>query len=164
PIPSATSSGCTRSRSVAKENRRTYESPGTMDGSSGAGLVRDSNGTPTGLTGFGNLNLYRARLVLQSVTDVVPQVIDYSASGTPRKGDSRRATPAATEETKRAVEAFGGPNEANGVIVSFGVANEIPHDEGSKGRDSSPDGILFQATFDMDRLGKQPFQDAMRHV
>jgi len=32
----------------------------------------------TGVGGFGNLNRYNARLVLQSVSDVVTQEIDYS--------------------------------------------------------------------------------------
>lgn len=138
---------------------------GRLDGVSVAGLVRDKSGNVIGLGGFGNLNLYRSRLVLQSVSDVTPHEVNYSESSAATKGDSRRAgSTAAADQVKRAVDAFGGPGEDNGVMVGFGVVNEVPPDEGMKGKTDSPDGILFITTFDMNRLGKESLPKAMAHV
>jgi hypothetical protein len=137
---------------------------GRLDGVSRAGLQRDESGKVTGLAGFGNLNLYRARLVLQSVSDVVPREVDYSPSAVAAKGDSRRAGSASADQVKRAIGAFGEEGEHNGVLVGFGIANEVSPDEGTKGNADSPDGILFLSTFDMNRLGKQVLSNAMAHV
>jgi hypothetical protein len=137
---------------------------GRLDGVDASGLQRDGSGKPTSLGGFGNLNLYRARLVLQAVSDVVPQELDYPASGPTVNGDSRRVGSAAPDQVRRAAAAFGELGERNGVVVSFGVANEAPTDEDSRGTAESPDGILFLATFDMDRLGTQGLPMAMRHI
>ncbi|HEY6141638.1 MAG TPA: hypothetical protein VI670_28085 [Thermoanaerobaculia bacterium] len=126
---------------------------GRLDGVSNAG-------TPA--LGFGNLNLYRARLVLQSVSAVEAHEIDYAAAAMP--GDSRRAGRAAADQLRRAVEAYGAEGEVNGVEVGFGVANAVPPDDGRKGTGNSPDGILFLTTFDMDRLGKQQLSYAMAHT
>lgn len=51
---------------------------GRLDGIENASLQRDKAGKITGIGGFGNLNAYKARLVLQSVSDVTPKEIDYS--------------------------------------------------------------------------------------
>ena len=91
--------------------------------------------------------------------------INYSSGGTAVKGDSRRAgPPAASDQVKRAAAAFGGEGQHNGVLVGFGVANEVPHDEGAKGNGDSPDGLLFHVTLDVSRLGKQLLARAMAHV
>lgn len=137
---------------------------GRLDGVSVAGLLRDANGKPTGLAGFGNMNLYRARLVLQAVSDVVPHEIDYSSSATPVRGDSRRTAAADPAQVKRAAAALGEPGEQNGVEVDFGAVSEMPFDEGSKGSSASPDGVLFHAMFDMSRLGKQALSKAIAHM
>lgn len=138
---------------------------GRLDGVSIAGVRRDKSGKLIGVDGFGNLNLYRARLVLQAVSDVMPHEVDYSANGAATKGDSRRAgAPATADQLRRAAAAFGKPGEDNGVDVSFGVANEVPPDDGAKGKGDSPDGILFLTTFDMGRLGKDLLAKAMAHV
>ena len=55
---------------------------GRLDGAQGTGLTRDSGGTVTGISGFGNLNRYSARLVLQSVSEISSQEIDYAKGGT----------------------------------------------------------------------------------
>lgn len=115
-----------------------------------------------GGTGFGNLNLYRARLVLQSVSDVVAHEIDYAATAV--LGDSRRAPRANAAQLQRAIAAYGAEGDDNGVGVSFGVANEVPPDDGMRGTHNSPDGILFNTMFDMDRLGKQQLSNAMAHI
>src|ERR1019366_9226899 len=41
-------------------------------------LRRDAAGKIVDIAGFGNLNAYPVRLVLQSVSDVAPHEIDYS--------------------------------------------------------------------------------------
>ena len=53
---------------------------GRLDAVATAGVQRDASGKIIGLDGFGNLNAYPARLVLESVADVTPKEIDYSAS------------------------------------------------------------------------------------
>jgi len=137
---------------------------GRLDGTDIAGVVRDKGGKPTRLAGFGNLNLYRARLVLQSVSDVVPQEVTYPGSARAARGDSRRAQHADPDLVKRAAAAFGGPGEENGVEVGFRIVNEVPPDEGLKGSADSPDGLLFNVSFDMDRLGKTMLPRAMAHM
>jgi hypothetical protein len=59
---------------------------GRLDGVK-AGILRDKAGKIAAIDGFGNLNAYKARLVLQSVSDVTPQEIDYSKSAAATKGD-----------------------------------------------------------------------------
>jgi len=53
-----------------------------------AGVRRDAAGKIVGVSGFGNLNLYKARLVLQSVSDVTPKEIDYSKTLAVTKEDT----------------------------------------------------------------------------
>jgi hypothetical protein len=59
---------------------------GRLDGVK-AGIQRDKDGKITAIDGFGNLNTYSARLVLQSVSEVASQEIDYSKSAAATKGD-----------------------------------------------------------------------------
>jgi hypothetical protein len=59
---------------------------GRLDGVK-AGIERDKAGKITAINGFGNLNAYSARLVLQSVSGVTQQEIDYSKSAAATKGD-----------------------------------------------------------------------------
>jgi hypothetical protein len=61
---------------------------GRLDGIESASLERDKAGKITGIGGFGNLNAYSARLVLQSVSDVTPKEIDYSKVIEASKGES----------------------------------------------------------------------------
>jgi len=53
---------------------------GRLDSVAAAGVQRDASGKIVSLSGFGNLNAYPARLVLESVADVTPKEVDYSAS------------------------------------------------------------------------------------
>lgn len=62
---------------------------GRVDGTKEAKLVRDGSGKVIEADGFGNFNRYTARLVLESVTDVSPQEIDYSKAGS-AKDDAQR--------------------------------------------------------------------------
>lgn len=148
----------------------------------GTGIVRNKDGKVVGVDGFGNLNSYNARLVLQSVSNVSPEEIDYSKNAVQAKSDSQesqggdpvaaahqtaRAFPArspAANQIERAAAAFGKPGEDNGVEVGFGTANEVTKDEGAKGSHNSPDGLLFNCTFDVDRLKGQALTIAISHI
>ena len=135
---------------------------GRIDGVSAPGMTRDASGKVTAIAGFGNMNRYPARLVLQEVSGVSAREIDYAA--TPVKGDSRRASAASREQAQRAAAAFGEPGEDNGVMVGFGVVNELLPDEGAKGNADSPDGVLYHVTIDMNRLGKEAVSNAIAHI
>jgi hypothetical protein len=143
---------------------------GRLDGTKETGLIRDNSGKVTGLGGFGNLNYYNARLVLQSVTEISSQEIDYGKGGVFPPEDtasaSRSFTPGAptADQIKRAADAFGAPGDDNGVSVGFGGANEIPKDDTAKSNTNSPDGLLFDVTFDSDRLKGPAMNVALSHV
>jgi len=156
---------------------------GRLDGVKEAGVTRDSAGKFVNANGFGNLNLYRARLVLQAVADVSPKEIDYSRASSATKDDSAResaggdpvaaahqaarafgADSKAGKELERAAAAFGKEGEDNGVEVGFGTPNEVPKNDGSKGDKDSPDGVLFNCSFDMDRLKGDALARAIAHV
>ncbi len=143
---------------------------GRLDGAA-TSLKRDKAGKITAMSGFGNLNMYSARLVLQSVSDVASQEIDYSRSSAVTKGEivpPSSASDALAEGHKvakvfgdgnplgarleRAAAAFGKPGEDNGVWLSFGTQNQaIAKDEG-KGDKDSPDGVLYNCKMNTDRL------------
>jgi hypothetical protein len=155
---------------------------GRLDGTKDATLVRDASGKVISADGFGNMNRYAARLVLESVADVSPQEIDYSKAGSakddvPREssgGDpvagahqiARALGPGspAGEQVEKAAAAFGKEGEDNGVEVGFGVANEIPMGDGTKGSKNSPDGLLFNSMFDVGRLKGNALSIAISHV
>jgi len=155
---------------------------GRLDGAKEAGVVRDGSGKFVGVNGFGNLNLYRARLVLQSVSDVVAREIDYSKVSSATKDDSTRDSggdpvaathqaarafgvdSAAGKMVERAAAAYGAQGDDNGVEVGFGVSNEVPKGDGSKSDKDSPDGLLFNCTFDMDRLKGDALARALANI
>ncbi len=156
---------------------------GRLDGVKEAGIARDSAGKFVNANGFGNLNLYRARLVLQTVADVSPNEIDYSRVSSATKDDSPResgggdpvaathqaarafgADSQAGKEVERAAAAYGKEGEDNGVEVGFGTPNEVPKNDGPKGDKDSPDGILLNCTFDMDRLKGDALARAIAHL
>jgi len=134
---------------------------GRLDGVK-AGIVRDKTGKIVAIGGFGNLNTYTARLVLQSVSEVSTNEIDYSKSAAATKGEvlpdnfntdplaeghrvakSFGAGNALGDRVERAVAAFGKQGDHNGVMLSFGTGNQaIAKDEGKSDSDS-PDGILY---------------------
>ena len=146
-------------------------------------MVRDNSGKFVSANGFGNLNLYRARLVLEAVADVSPKEIDYSKVSSATKDDSERNSgggdPVAAahqaarafgvesragKEVERSAAAFGKEGEDNGVEVGFGISNEISEHDGLKAGKDSPDGILFNCVFDMDRLKGDALARAIAHV
>ncbi len=143
---------------------------GRLDGVASAGLRRDKTGKILSIAGFGNLNSYSARLVLQSVSDVAAQAVDYSKITAATKdetvadmtGDPVAAARKAAlafgpgnalgGQVERAAGAFGKQGENNGVVLGFGIANEANPKSEAKGEKDSPDGVLFNCTFDMGRL------------
>jgi hypothetical protein len=66
---------------------------GRLDGVESASLQRDKAGKIVSIGGFGNLNAYKARLVLQSVADVTSKEIDYSKVAAASKGEGEAAAP-----------------------------------------------------------------------
>jgi hypothetical protein len=144
---------------------------GRLDSVADARLKRDSAGKIVGLGGFGNLNAYSARLVLQSVSDVAAQPIDYSQAAAASK-DEQPVEPAGGDaianahklatafgpgnqlgaQIERAAAAFGKQGDNNGVYVGFSSANEASAKDEAKGATDSVDGVLFNCTFDTGRL------------
>lgn len=145
--------------------------------------LRDKGGKIAGVSGFGNLNRYNARLVLQSVWDVTAQEIDYAKNASAAKDDSQRESAggdpvaaahqiarafspgsAAANEVERAAAAYGKEGEDNGAELGFGIPNEVPKNDNPKGNNNSPDGLLFNCTFAMDRLKGESLTRAISHV
>jgi hypothetical protein len=54
--------------------------------------------------------------------------------------------------------------EDNGVEIGFGTPNEVPKNDGPKGDKKSPDGLLINCTFDIDRLKGDGLARAITHV
>jgi hypothetical protein len=143
---------------------------GRLDGTR-VELRRDASGKIVGISGFGNLNAYSARLVLESVSEVVAQEYDYSKPAGPvaASGDSNVATEFAghgplSEQPKRAIGAFGKEGDDNGVNVGFGGLNEATKSAETKGGQSSPDGVLFNCLIDGSRLKGDDMSRAMTHL
>ncbi|HEY6305986.1 MAG TPA: hypothetical protein VI488_05935 [Candidatus Angelobacter sp.] len=156
---------------------------GRLDGVKEVGIVRDSGSKFVSANGYGNLNLYRARLVLQTVSDVSAHEIDYSKVSSATKDDSLRESSGgdpvaaahqaarafspdsqAAKQLERAAAAYGKEGEDNGVEIGFGSGNEVPKNDGPKGDKNSPDGLLINCTFDMDRLKGEGLARAITHV
>lgn len=144
---------------------------GRLDGVDDATIRRDGAGKITGFGGFGHMNAYTARLVLQSVSGVTSKEIDYSKTLADTKSDAyddagttdslaaargavKAFNPAnpSGQQLKRAVDAFGKPGENNGVLVAFGNANEASDKDEVKASKDSPDGLFFVCTFNTNRL------------
>ena len=143
---------------------------GRLDGVA-ARLQRDKAGKIVSINGFGNLNAYSARLVLQAVSNVTSQEIDYSKTAAVTKGeilpDSSGGDPVADahkvaqvwgpnnpmgDRLERAAAAFPKQGDHNGVVLSFGVPNQAAAKDEGKGDSDSPDGVLYNCQFDMARL------------
>jgi hypothetical protein len=181
---------------------------GRLDGVADATVKRDAAGKIVGFGGFGNMNAYPARLVLESVTDVTPKEIDFSKNdaetaggaaagayvanpygggagydggsmagggggGIDLKGaiaavqkgaDAAAASPAKDAEEK-AAEVYGKPSDhPTGVYVSNGAANEASPNDENLGTKDSPDGVLFNCTFNSDRLQGDSLTRAVLHM
>jgi hypothetical protein len=141
---------------------------GRVDGVDDQGMKRDRSGAITTIAGFGNMNEYPARLVIQSIANVSAIEIDYTK--VPRVKDDNpgantkdymsaiQKTEAsfpkgsdAIAKIERAIQAYGAPGVSNGVVVAFDGANEVPAGEGTKAG-SSPDGLVLTLHIDGDKL------------
>ena len=153
---------------------------GRIDGTDNAGLVRDKTGNITALDGFGNMNQYSVRMVIQSVSDVTAKEIDFSntpkvaednqgGSGkdymalTKKAEDSFAKGTDAPAQIQLAIDAYGARGQDNGVTVAFGDMANVPDGEGTKSTKSSPDGLLLTVKFDSDKLKGDSLSRAAAH-
>jgi hypothetical protein len=155
---------------------------GRLDAVAKAGVQRDSAGKIVGFGGFGHMNAYAARLVLQSVSDVTSKEIDYSKTlaitkddNAPSESSGLRDAPGlrntdqlaaarklvasfapgvvAGVQLKRAIDAFGKEGDHNsGVVIVHGTGNEAAAKFEGKAAVDSPDGLLFTCTFNTNRM------------
>ena len=129
-------------------------------------LRRDAAGKIIEITGFGNLNAYPVRLVLQSVSDVASHEIDYTKVAAITKAESNSdssggdATSAvhgiakvfgagnhpASDQVERAAAAFSKQGDPNGVNVGFSGMNEASLRIEQKSAHASPDGVIYNCT------------------
>lgn len=116
----------------------------------------------TVVKGFGNLARYPARLVIQSVSNVSENFIDYSMPA--ELGDGDVGLGLAADDLRRAVAAYGAPGEDNGVDLGFGGGNSLKSDDGTKGSANSPDGLLLIVTIDGDRAKGNAMGEVMAHT
>ena len=167
---------------------------GRLDAVESATLQRDKAGKIVGIGGFGNLNAYKARLVLQSVSEVTPKEIDYSKVIAASKGESsasqgpgpgqgssnestdpfavvhKAATSFGTgnnlgEQLERTVAAYGNlKDKSNSVTVSYGSASEVTARFEGKGALDSSDGLLFNSVFNKSRLSTDALPKAVAHI
>lgn len=160
---------------------------GRLDGVSDAQVQQDANGKIIGLGGFGNLNAYPARLVLESVSDVSPKPIDYSASDailkkapsggnesinqgemdpvpTARKVAGYMAgSPAATQIQSDLTLLPDG--KTPGIVnLAYGAVDEVSANDGAPSDKDSPDGVLYNCTFNRDRLPGLALAMAVIHM
>ncbi len=161
---------------------------GRLDGVPDASLKYDASSKIVGFGGFGNMNAYPARLVLESVSDVTPKEIDFSKNDDESKGmpmgetggneidiygaiaaaqraaDGLAAGPSKDAAVKAAAVYGKQGDRPTGVNVNYGAANEAsPKDEGMGTKDS-PDGVLFNCTFNSDRLQEDSLTKAVIHM
>jgi hypothetical protein len=158
---------------------------GRLDGVGDASLQRDASGKITGFGGFGNMNAYPARLVLQSVSDVTPKEIDYSKADAMAKGNTLNMTepggqydpldlahqaalaignvPAGVQAQKDA-DVFPKKGESNGVSMGFGRMNEVADNDRAVGTADSPDGVLYNCNFNMSHLQGEAMAAAILHI
>jgi len=162
---------------------------GRLDSVADATLQRDSTGKIMGFGGFGNMNAYPARLVLESVSEVTPKEIDYSKNDEETKGPPQPAAAPVSpievfdaigaakaiadklsagppkDEAEKAAASYGKLGDhSTGVNVVYGAGNEAsPKDEELGIRDSQ-DGVLFNCTFNSDRLQGDALPRAVIHI
>lgn len=158
---------------------------GRLDGVADAAIQRDKSGKVTSFGGFGNMNMYPARLVLESVSDITPKEEDYSKSDLATKGDTttfagsadlydpivaaqKSATPLAGspagEEVTKDVAVYGKPGDKNGVVVTTGVTSETgPSYEGPSAKDS-PDGVQYNCIMNVNRMEGEGQVRALVHL
>jgi hypothetical protein len=158
---------------------------GRLDAVASTAIKRDASGKVTDFGGFGNANAYPARLVLQSVSEITPNNIDYSkldealkdqkggfarpqapgfdpVAAAGKIADSMNGIPA-QETVKKDVSMFpksGGDH--NGVVISYDRANELPkEDVASK---DAPNGVQYTCFLNLDVLDSSAQPLAIIHA
>lgn len=166
---------------------------GRLDGVASASLQRDKAGKIVGFGGFGNMNAYPARLVLQSVADVTAKEVDFSKVDGMGSGDgpgfgpppgggpgggffdpiqaaqksltALAGSPAGTQGGKDvAVFGSGKPNERNGVTILYVSSIDAGPNNEELGAKDSPDGILYNWVVNQNRLDGMPLSRAVIHM
>src|SRR5665213_2953519 len=117
---------------------------GRLDGVADATLQHDKAGKIVGFGGFGNANSYPARLVLQSVAGL---------AGSP-----------AGVQAEKDVAVFGKPSEHTGAAILSGATNEAAAKDEAQGAKDSPDGHLYNVTFNLNRLEGEAQLRAIVHM
>ncbi len=154
---------------------------GRLDGVADPTLQRDKSGKITGLGGFGNMNGYPARLVLQSVSNVTSKDVDFSATDAVTANgqapsstaiydpmqtaqkivDTLKSTPASAQMS-RALAVLPKKQEASDVTISYGIGNTVTPE--TPGATDSPDGVLFNCVLNRDRLQGSAMVLALFHM
>ncbi len=161
---------------------------GRLDSVADATLGRDASGKIVSFGGFGNMNAYPARLLLESVTDVTPKEIDYSQNDKETEGNpvdagggsvmdlpgaiaaaqqnaDRLAAGPTKDAAEKAAAVYGkAGGRWTGVTAAYGVANEASPKDEDLGSKDSPDGVLFNCTFNSDRLEASSLARAVIHM
>ncbi|MDR3751134.1 MAG: hypothetical protein P4K94_06565 [Terracidiphilus sp.] len=165
---------------------------GRLDGVASAAITRDATGRITGLGGFGNMNAYAARLVLQSVSGVTSKEIDYSKTDY-MKGHavSKGPTTVMSSHTviqdplftlqqfatglggatgaadiQRAADAYGphGSHVGVNVAISYNETNEASEKLEVQSGVESPDGVIYDCAFNHNRLEGDALILALVHI
>ena len=151
----------------------------------GDASIQRSGGKIVGLGGFGNVNAYPARLVIESVADVTSVPIDYSkvdavikkAGGGPgqppmlsdaksaaQKIISAMAPSQITTQMQNDLGVYPKPGEQNGVVVAYTPANEYRPDEEAAAAQDSPGGVQYNCIFNKEKLQELAMSSALLHA
>ncbi len=159
---------------------------GRLDSVTDAALQHDNAGKIVGFGGFGNMNAYPTRLVLQSVAEVTSKEVDFSKSDDATKGDAPTfapgggdlydpvaaakksadglaGSPAGVQAIKN-IEAFPKSGEHNGVSIIYGSTTEAEAKNETQGAKDSPDGVLFNCTLNLNRLAGDAQARTIMHL
>ena len=156
---------------------------GRLDAVDDAGIQR-SGGKIVGLGGFGNLNAYPARLVIESVTDVSTVPVAYPQTDAAVKKASGGAPPPVFSDAKGTAEkiiagmqpspistemqkdlaVLGKPGEANGVLIAYTPTSEYRPEEEAASAQDSPDGVVYNCRFNKDKLHELAMSSALLHA
>ena len=123
--------------------------------------------------------------MLQSVADVTPKEVDFSKSDAVTKGETATfagsgdlydpvaaaqksaaalAGSPAAEQAQKDVAVFGKPGEHTGASILYGATNEAAAKDEALGTKDSPDGILYNCNFNLNRMEGEAQVRAIMHM
>jgi hypothetical protein len=184
---------------------------GRLDAVAKAGVVRDQAGKIVSIDGFGIMNAFPARLVLQSVSGVTGKEIDFSKADAAVKSQPAELLEALIYTTMdsvstsamhnvhasasnagnasvdalqaldqlRTAEKSLGPDspilhaldrttkafdEHGSVLIGYGATDQVNEKEEVPSKRSSPDGVIFNCTFNTGRLHGAALNAATVHI